>query len=450
MIKDIPIKKIFKAALASGADFAEIFAETSTATAIFHEDRRIERASAGTDSGFGLRISTGDRTVYGFTNDPALLIELACSLSASASKKTLTPAAKKQMPPADILDASAIKERAKLVERAASSAWLAGSEIKQVQVTWRDSKRRVWVVNSNGDSAEDKKTDTILVVHITAEKNGITQTGYEPVGGFVGLEYFIDHSPENIAGAAARRAISMLKAGPAPRGTMPVVISSEAGGTLIHEAVGHGLEADLVLQGVSVYKEKIGQRVASEIVTVVDDATIAKCRGTFAFDDEGTPAQRTVLIEAGILKSYMHNAATALKMGVKPTGNGRRESYRCRPIVRMTNTMIAPGKDDPADIIASVKNGLFIRRMGGGQVNTLNGDFVFEAQDAYLIENGKIGEPVRGATLIGNGPKVLMDIDMVGSDLGFGLGTCGKEGQGVPVGHGMPTIRVPQLTIGGK
>ncbi|MBI2341679.1 MAG: TldD/PmbA family protein, partial [Deltaproteobacteria bacterium] len=207
--------------------------------------------------------------------------------------------------------------------------------------------------------------------------------------------------------------------------------------------------ADLAGQGMSVYKDKIGLQVASTLITVVDDSTVQEKRGSFHFDDEGSPAKRTVLVENGILKSYMHDLMSAKKMGAKPTGNGRRESYRNRPIVRMTNTFVTPGKTDPSSIISSVPNGILVKKMGGGQVNTINGDFVFDAQEAYLIENGKATQPVRGATLVGNGPKILMEIDMVGNDLGFGIGTCGKEGQGVPVGHGMPTIRIPSITVGG-
>lgn len=218
---------------------------------------------------------------------------------------------------------------------------------------------------------------------------------------------------------------------------------------MVHEAIGHGLEADLVQAGTSVYKGRIGETVASELITVVDDATIPYARGSFCFDGEGTPAQRTVLVEDGVLKGYMYDRLSAMKDGCASTGNGRRESYRARPIVRMTNTLIAPGKSDPGDIVRSVSNGLLVRRMGGGQVNTVNGNFVFEVSEGYLIENGVVGEPVRGATLTGNGPEVLKKITMVGSDLGFGIGTCGKDGQGVPVSDAQPTLLISGITVGG-
>jgi len=219
---------------------------------------------------------------------------------------------------------------------------------------------------------------------------------------------------------------------------------------MIHEAIGHGLEADLAQSGLSVYSGKTGQQIAAPVITVVDDATLPGRRGSFSVDDEGTEAQRTVLVDRGILKTYLYDRLTAMKDGTRSTGNGRRESYRHRPIPRMTNTMIVPGATRPGDILRSTPTGLFVRKMGGGQVNTVNGDFVFEVSEGYLIENGRVGEPVRGATLVGNGPAILMSIDLVGSDLGFSIGTCGKDGQGSPVSDAQPTLRIPEITVGGE
>jgi TldD protein len=241
----------------------------------------------------------------------------------------------------------------------------------------------------------------------------------------------------------------MLSARKAPAGRMPVVLSSEAGGTMIHEAVGHGLEADLAQSGLSVYSNRMGDRIASPFITVLDDATIAGKRGSFRFDDEGIDSEKTVLVDKGILKTFMYDRLTAMKDGARSTGNGRRESYKHRPIPRMTNTMIAPGGTDPGDILKATSKGLFVKKMGGGQVNTVNGDFVFEVSEGYLIENGAIGDPVRGATLTGNGPQVLLSIDRVGSDLGYSIGTCGKDGQGSPVSDAQPTLRIPEITVGG-
>jgi len=289
----------------------------------------------------------------------------------------------------------------------------------------------------------------MFIVQVIASEKGTIQTGYEPIGGSLGFELFDECDPEAVAVTAASQACLMLEAQPAPTGRMPVVISSEAGGTMIHEAVGHGLEADHIDKAMSKYCGKLNEMIATPDITVVDDATLPTRRGSFSVDDEGTPAQRTVLIDQGRLVRYMNDIKTARKMGHAPTGNGRRQSYQHKPVPRMTNTLIVPGKTDPADIVASTDKGLFVRKMGGGQVNTLNGDFVFEVSEGYLIENGKIGAPVRGATLIGNGPEVLMNIEMVGCDLGFGIGTCGKDGQGAPVSDAQPTLRIRELTIGG-
>jgi TldD protein len=233
-------------------------------------------------------------------------------------------------------------------------------------------------------------------------------------------------------------------------GKMAVILSSDAGGTMIHEAIGHGLEADLAQQGLSVYSKKVGETVASSLITVVDDPTLPQRRGSYPFDDEGVASRRTILVEGGVLKGYLYDRLTALEDGVESSGNGRRESYQDKPIPRMSNTMILPGKMRPEEIVHSVEKGLFVKKMGGGQVNTVNGDFIFEVNEGYLIEKGSIGEPVRGATLIGNGPRVLKDIDMVGNDLGFGIGTCGKDGQGVPVADAQPTLRIPELVVGGQ
>jgi TldD protein len=265
----------------------------------------------------------------------------------------------------------------------------------------------------------------------------------------MGFELFDLSPPEEVARAAAQRSLLMLKARKAPAGRMPVVLSSEAGGTMIHEAVGHGLEADLVQQGLSVYSRKVGEKVASSLITVVDDPTLSGKRGSYAFDDEGVLSRKTLLVEKGVLRGYLYDRLTALKDGVESTGNGRRESYQDKPIPRMSNTMIVPGEMGPDQIIRSVERGLFVKKMGGGQVNTVNGDFVFEVNEGYLIEKGSVGEPVQGAILTGNGPKVLQEIDMVGNDLGFGIGTCGKEGQGVPVSDAQPTLRIPEILVGG-
>ncbi|WP_461832595.1 TldD/PmbA family protein, partial [Aquifex sp.] len=282
-----------------------------------------------------------------------------------------------------------------------------------------------------------------------ASDGNVLQRGYESLGGRKGFEIFNETPPEEVAEKAAKRALLMLNAKPAPAGTFTVVMSSQAGGTMIHEAVGHGLEADLVQQGLSVYAGKLGEKVASELVTVVDDATLPSHNGSFTVDDEGVPAKRKVLIKDGVLVGYMYDRLRAMKDGVESTGNGRRQSYAHVPIVRMTNTFIDKGKDNPEDIIRDTKKGILVVKMGGGEVNTVTGDFMFEIMEGYIIENGEITYPIRGATLIGNGPKALQDVDAVGYDLGWAIGTCGKDGQGVPVTDAQPTIRIRKLTLGG-
>ena len=309
-------------------------------------------------------------------------------------------------------------------------------------VIYRDTLQNVTIGNTDAFLTEDERVYTTAMIQVIAADGKIIQTGQEPIGGLIGFELFDENPIEKAAETAAKRAVMMLEARPAPAGRMPVVLSSEAGGTMIHEAIGLALRQTLPCKGLSVYSKKIGEQIASSIITVIDDATLPNKRGSFRFDDEGVDAQKTILVEKGILKGYMYDRLWSMKEGAASTGNGRRESYKYRPIPRMTNTLIASGDSNPEEIIRSTPSGLFVKKMGGGQVNTVNGDFVFEVSEGYLIENGKIGEPVRGATLTGNGPEVLKNIDIVGNDLGFSIGTCGKDGQGVPVSDAQPTLRI--------
>lgn len=458
MLSKLPLARIFKRALKNGGSFSDIFFESTTETQITAENNRIEKVTSGHDIGMGLRVVYDGHTAYAYTNDitSASLLELADTVSQSVESKDFTsniivgPAPISNIHPVKIRpDGVPLDNKAQLISNTNKIAWGLDKRVRQCSILYRDLTRNISVANSYGEYISDEKIDTTFVVTIIASDKDIVQTGYEVIGGFRGFEFFDTNPPEQIVRAAVTRATMLLGARPAPTGRMPVVFSSEAGGTMIHEAVGHGLEADLATGGFSVYQNKIGKKVASPLVTVIDDGTITGKRGSFSFDDEGVPAGKNVLIENGVLKSYMNNRITAEKLGVKPTGNGRRESYRFRPIVRMTNTIIAPGKDDPDSILKDTCHGLFVKKMGGGQVNTITGDFVFEVQEGYIIKNGALGEPVRGATLSGNGPQVLETIDRVGTDLGYAIGTCGKDGQGVPVGDAQPTIRIPELIIGG-
>lgn len=450
--------KVLKKALSSGGDFAEIYLEDLRSTSIVCEEDKIEKVVEGRDRGTGIRVIADFKTYYAYTNDltEAGLLRAASAVSSAIkggspggdiaiNEKNTAPGFEIKLNPGE----SSLTDKVELVERANTTARGFDKRVRQVKVIYGDALKEVNIINSLGDFTEESMTSVLFLCQVVAADNGVIQTGYEPVGGQLGLEIFNESPPETLAETAARRAVMMLSARKAPAGTMPVVLSSEAGGTMIHEAVGHGLEADLANEKLSVYSGRLGERVASDLITVIDDGTIVNKRGSGFFDNEGTPTQKTVLVEDGVLKTYMYDRLTAMKAGVASTGNGRRQSYQHRPIPRMTNTLIAPGKSRAEDVVGSIDKGLYVKKMGGGQVNTVNGDFVFEVTEGYLVEHGNIGEPVRGATLTGNGPKVLLEIDMVATDLGYGIGTCGKDAQGVPVADAQPTLRIPEIVVGG-
>ncbi|MFQ5901558.1 MAG: TldD/PmbA family protein [Thermodesulfobacteriota bacterium] len=450
--------QILKRALKRGGEFADIYIEDKINTSIICEEDRIEKIITGRDRGIGIRVIYGHKTAYAYTNDLSeeTLLNLADTVSMAVKEgeeRNISPIQKGRLEALSVaIDPSGkeLKDKVSLVTDSNRTARSVDKRVRQVKVIYGDSVKKVATANSLGECREEKKTGVLFIVHVVVEEGGIIQTAHELEGGVIGLEIFDKTPPQEIAEQAVKRALLMLRARKAPGGKMPVVLSSEAGGTMIHEAVGHGLEADLAQQGLSVYSGKIGDMIASPLITVIDDATLPTKRGSFIYDDEGIPAQKTILVEKGVLKCFMYDRLMALKDGVPSTGNGRRESYHHRPIPRMTNTIITPGESDPQAIISSVEKGLFVKKMGGGQVNTVNGDFVFEVSEGYLIEGGNLGEPVRGATLTGNGPQVLKCIDMVGNDLGFGIGTCGKDGQGVPVADAQPTLRIPQIVVGGE
>ncbi len=457
MLENFNIERILKTILKNGGDYAEIFYENKIETNIVYEDGKIEKAQSGLDSGIGLRLLINGNTFYAYTNEinEKNLIEIANKLSSLVKSKIDKEISlnmesrfayldKKIIPPGDI----PIDKKIDKVLQAKNFLSKYDPKIVQFKIVYADGFQKVEIANSYGNFVKEDRVQIIFLTQVVALKDDILQTGYEPAGGAQGFEIFNTIDPIKIAKIAADRAIQNLFATKIKGGRMPVVLSSEAGGTMIHEAIGHGLELDLINDGMSVYKNKIGQKVASEKITIIDDGTIPFKRGTTKFDDEGTPTQKTILVENGILKNYMSDILNAIKSGKQSTGNGRRESYRFKPIPRMTNTYIAPGKDNPEDIIKSVEKGIFVKKMGGGQVNTVTGDFVFEISEGYIIEKGEIGDPIRDTTLIGNGPEILNIIDMVGNDLGFGIGTCGKDGQGVPVSDAQPTLRIPEIVVG--
>ena len=459
MIDDEILQKVLRKTLSNGGEYADIFMEQRNSNAVQLEDNRVEKVISGSRAGVGIRLICNGRTAYAYSNDfsESVLMGLASEVSKAASAKgrDFVIDMKKRYPEVSFLikippETVPMSSKIELVTTGNEAAWKFDDRIKQVNVIYRDSVQNVKIFTSDGYISEETKVYTMGVVQVIVADGAVIQTGYETAGGLVGFELFEDSSMDSVAQSAAQRAVMMLSARRAPGGRMPVVISSEAGGTMIHEAIGHGLEADLSQQGLSVYSGKLGQYVASPVITVIDDSTLQNKRGSFCFDDEGTPSKRNVLVKDGILVGYMYDKHTAMKDGTLSTGNGRRESYEYKPVPRMTNTFIAPAGASPSEVVRSVQKGLLVKKMGGGQVNTVTGDFVFEVQEGYIIENGDMGEPVRGATLVGNGPEILRSIDMVASDLGFSIGTCGKDSQGVPVSDAMPTIRIPEIVVGGE
>ncbi len=456
------LEKYLAAALSEGGDYADLYFEYTTTSSILLDESLVKSATEGITMGCGVRVVAGEQTGYAYSDD----------LSAERILKAARIAARIASGPARIstVGLSAVEtshnfyavpnpstdreleEKLALVVRGDRAARAYDPRIRQVRATYGDQIRHVLVAGSDGRVVTDLQPLVRFGVFTIAQQNGKLQSGSSGGGGRVGLEFFQgDHSPEYFAREAARQAIVQLEAREAPAGEMEVVLGPGWPGILLHEAVGHGLEADFNRKGISTFSGRLGQRVASELCTVVDDGTIPSRRGSLNVDDEGNPTQRTVLIENGILRGYLQDRLSAGLMKMTRTGNGRRESYEHIPMPRMTNTCMLAGSDAPEDIIRSVRHGLYAVYFGGGQVDITNGKFVFSASEAYLIEDGKVTSPVKGATLIGDGPTVLTRVTAVGNDLQLdhGIGTGGKVGQSVPVGVGIPTIKVSQLTVGG-
>lgn len=458
MLEKGDLQEVLALALEHGGDFADIFIEQKKTNAIGCEADKIERINSGIDVGAGIRVIAGESTAYAYTNDltKAGLSEAAriVSHAASGQKRDLTIDLKKLSPKVDFEfklrpDQVDIDDKVDLVLQANKAVRSFDQRIKQVSVGYGDVIQNVVIANSEGDYVEDERIRSRFVVNAVAAEGQQIQSGYNAIGALSGFELFQQENNIAVATEAGRRAIMMLTAKPAPAGKMPVVMAGEAGGTMVHEACGHGLEADLAQKQLSVYAGKRGQMVASEVVTVIDDATLPNRYGSYRFDDEGVASEKCTLIQNGELTDYLYDRLTASKEQRPSNGHGRRESYQHKPIPRMGNTYIASGKEDPEVIIKSVQNGLLVKKMGGGQVNTTNGDFVFDVAEGYLIKDGQIASPVKGATLTGNGPEVLKIVDRVGSDLGFTIGTCGKDGQGAPVSDAQPTMLIKELIVGG-
>ncbi len=460
MIEKALAQKVLHEALRTGADLAEIYVEDVVSLQLRLDDSRLEQAVRGADRGAGVRVFFGNLVTYAFTDqlDEASLMNAARAAASAGNQSSKTQVidlterkSPLHYPVEKPFESMSVAEKAGLLGRMDEAARAVGPQIVQVTAGYLELRRHMWLFNSEGVQVEDDRHFTEMRGGVVARRNGTLQRINEGFGGRVGLELLERNDAIEKIGSMAGRAIKMLDAKPCPAGDMTVVMCNGWGGVLFHEACGHQMEADFITKGSSAYTGKIGQQVANPIITAIDDGTIPGRRGSLRFDDDGTPAQRTVLIEKGILKEYMWDLVECRRVGrAQSTGNGRRESYRHMPMPRMTNTFIDQGEHDPQEIIESVEKGIYIAGMAGGQADISKGDYVFNATEAYLIEKGKLTTPLRGATVFGNGPKTLLEIDMVGNDLALdpGQGMCGK-GQAARVSVGQPTIRIPRATVGG-
>ncbi len=449
------IQAVLHEAMGRGAEFAEVFCEDRVNRSASLDDGRVEELSTGAERGAGIRVVVGGTTGFAHTADlsEASLINAArtaASVAGGGAAKTVALGSPQhhRAHQSRGIDAVATAEKLALLKRVDEVARSEGGAITQVQAGYLEGRRRILVANSDGIFSTDDQVRTRFNVVCVASGDTGLQTGFESAAHTRGFEMFEDIDVDEMARLAARRAITKLSARPAPSGELPVVLAN-AGGVLFHEACGHGLEADHIVKDSSVYAGKVGELVASPLVTLVDDGSMTGEWGYSSIDDEGHPAGRNVLIENGILTDYMWDMLRARKEGRPSSGNGRRQSYQHLPMVRMTNTFVMEGAEDPDDIVAQTSHGVYVAKLGGGQVNTATGDFVFGTTEAYLIENGKITAPLRDVNMVGNGPEVLRSIDAVGSDFSMVPGTCGKQGQGVAVGCGQPTLRLAGITFGG-
>lgn len=459
MLDEADVTATLQAALGTGAEWAEVYAEQRDSTSIRIDDHRIEELTSGRDLGVGVRVVRGQQAAYAFTNvlsRDSLVTAARAAAAAFAGDRAGPVAALSRATPAtrhpirlhpDDIDKAA---KVAITRRAEEAAWAQGGEVRQVLASYADVAQRVFLANSGGHLSDTTRVRTRLVAQVVAARGDLVQTGFEGPGQSLGFELFDEVSPESVGEKAAQQALRLLDSVPSPAGEMTVVLNAGGGGVLFHEACGHGLEADAIAKDTTVYAGRKGERVGSELFTGVDDATLPNGWGSFDVDDEGTAAARTTLFDRGVQSGEMSDRISADKLGLPgSSGNGRRQSYASVPQPRMTNSLVLPGESDPAAIIADVRSGLYAEGLGGGEVNPATGDFVFGITEAYLIENGELTQRVRGANLIGNGPRAISLVDAVGTDFALKQGMCGKGGQWVPVSFGTPTMRIARLTIGG-
>ncbi len=459
MLEKSLVEKILNEALSTGGDFAEIFVEKKNNCGLFMIDGKIESSLSGRDFGIGIRIFKDLYSVYGYTNDMTEenLLKTARKIAEAVKgtraditinllKQDIENYNKIEIYPETVLK----KNKIDIMRRGYAAAKEYDSEISQVRVSYSDSKQNILVANSEGIWAEDERVRGRIRIESVASSGTEMQTGSMGPGASKGFEFFEKMDVESYGREASRIAKTILHADYSPSGKMPVIIDNGFGGVIFHEACGHGLEATSVAKGNSVFAGKIGQMIASPVVSAVDDGTIPNEWGTINIDDEGTPSRRNLLIENGILKGYMIDKLNGRRMGMASTGSGRRESYKYAPTSRMTNTFILNGKSSLDEMISSVEKGIYAKYMGGGSVNPATGNFNFAVMEGYLIENGKITSPVRGATLIGSGSEILKKIEMVGNNLAYGQGMCGSVSGSLCTNVGQPAIKVSEITVGGR
>ncbi|ETI68929.1 TldD/PmbA family protein [Neobacillus vireti] len=458
MLSQSLIEDVLTAALSTGGDFSEIFVEDRFTNNFTLQSGKIETCLSGRDFGIGIRVFKGLQSVYAYTTDHSKegLLKAAKNAAQAISGNSIIQLAPfvhesvENIHPIHLNPQEVDKSRkASIMKNAYDSAKNYHSSISQVTVRYMDEEQNVLIANSEGKFAEDKRVRSRLAIQAVAVRDNQMETGFHGPGAHQGFEFFENLNIDHFANEAARIAVTMLDASPCPSGKFPVIIDNDFGGVIFHEACGHGLEATAVAKNNSVFANRIGEKVAPSIVTYIDDGTIQNEWGSNNIDDEGEKTRKNVLIENGILKGYLIDKFNSRRMGMESTGSGRRQSFRYAPTSRMTNTYIAPGTSTPEEIIANTEHGIYTKYMGGGQVNPSTGDYNFAVMEAYEVKNGKLGKPLKGATLIGNGPKTLQLVDMVGNNLGHGAGMCGSLSGSIPVNVGQPMIRVSEITVGG-
>ena len=457
---EVATQKVFGTILAHKADEADLYFQYSRSESWALEEGEVKSGSYSIDQGVGVRVVSGEKTAFAYADDiNADALDAAAKVTRAIAAdggrdrpgKALVRSGLALYAPIDPVAQFDYAAKVKILETLERHARAADPRVKQVMGRLSGEYDVVLVARSDGGLAADVRPLVHLSVTVIAEQDGRREQGYQGAGGRFGYAFYTDELLEKLARDAVRQALVNLESRPAPAGVMSVVLGPGWPGVLLHEAIGHGLEGDFNRKGTSAFSGRVGERVAAPGVTVIDDGTIPDRRGSLSIDDEGNPTTRSVLIEDGILRGYLQDRMNARLMGVPATGNGRRESYAAIPMPRMTNTFMLGGDRDPQEIIASVDRGLYAVNFGGGEVDITNGKFVFSASEAYWIENGKVQYPVKGATLIGNGPDALTRVSLIGNDMALdpGVGMCGKDGQSVPVGVGQPTLRIEGLTVGG-